>query len=140
MDIYIRNKKFERVAIIEDASVIWTTRYYDVGDFEVYVGVTKEYINLLQVGNYVERLDDDKIGVIEDIEIEKDEEDGTEYLIVTGRFVESILSRRIVWMQTQLSGTAENGLRNLINDNLINPVIAARKIPIVELGNVKGNT
>lgn len=139
MDIYVMNKSFEKIAVIEDASVIWVSRYYDVGDFEIYVGATKEYINILQSGNYVSRLDDDKIGIIEDIKITYDSE-GTEYLTATGRFAESILERRIVWQQTQLAGTAENGLRNLINNNIINPTISARKIPIIELGSVKGYT
>lgn len=139
MDIYVSDKNFKKIAVIEDASVIWVTRYYDVGDFEIYVGATSEYINILQSGNYVERLDDDKVGIIEDIKITYDDE-GTEYLTATGRFAESILERRIVWQQTQLSGTAENGLRNLINNNIINPTIAARKIPIIELGSVKGYT
>lgn len=139
MDIYVRNKKFERIAVIEDASVIWVKRYYDVGDFEVYVGANEKYINILQSGNYVERLDDDSVGIIENIKITYDDE-GTEYLTATGRFAESILERRIVWEQTQLSGTAENGLRNLINNNIINPTIADRKIPIIELGNIKGYT
>lgn len=139
MDIYIMNKNFEKIAVIEDASVIWTTRYYDVGDFEIYVGATQKYISILQSGNYVTRLDDDKVGVIEDIKITYDDE-GTEYLTVTGRFAESILERRIVWQQTQLAGTAENGLRNLINNNIINPAIEDRKIPIIALGLLKGYT
>ena len=130
MDIYIRNKNFERIAVIEDASVIWTKRYYDVGDFEIYVGANESYVNILQSGNYVERLDDDSVGIIEDIKITYDDE-GAEYLTATGRFSESLLERRIVWQQTQLSGTAENGLRNLINNNMINPAIADRKIPII---------
>lgn len=139
MDIYVMNKNFEKIAVIEDASVIWVNRYYDVGDFEIYVGATEKYINILQSGNYVTRLDDEKVGIIENIKITYDDE-GTEYLTATGRFAESLLGRRIVWQQTQLAGTAENGLRNLINNNIVNPIIADRKIPIIELGIVKGYT
>ena len=139
MDIYISNSNFEKIAVIEDASVIWVKRYYDVGDFEIYVGATEEYTNILKSGNYVERLDDDSIGIIENIKITYDDE-GAEYLTATGRFAESLLERRIVWKQTQLAGTAENGLRNLINNNIINPTITDRKIPIIELGEIKGYT
>ena len=139
MDIYVMNKEFESIAVIEDASVIWVSRYYDVGDFEIYVGANEKYIELLKSGNYVYRLDDDSVGIIEDLKITYDEE-GAEYLTATGRFAESLLGRRIVWKQTQLAGTAENGLRNLINNNIVNPAITERKIPIIELGNVKGYT
>lgn len=139
MDIYIMNKNFEKIKVIEDASVIWAKRYYDVGDFEIYVGATEEYINILQSGNYVTRLDDDNVGIIEDIKITYDDE-GAEYLTVTGRFAESILERRIVWQQTQLTGTVENGLRKLINENIINPTNEDRKISIIGLGAAKGYT
>lgn len=139
MDIYVMNKNFEKIALIEDASTIWAKRYYDVGDFEIFVGATEEYINILQKGNYITRLEDDSVGIIESIKTTYDEE-GTEYLTVSGRFAESILERRIVWTQTRLSGTAENGLRNLVNNNIINPIIADRKIPIIELGPIKGYT
>ena len=139
MDIYIMNKEFKSIAVIEDASVIWVNRYYDVGDFELYVGATEKYVEILQSGNYVYRLDDDKLGIIENVKITYDNE-GIEYLTATGRFAECLLERRIVWQQTQLAGTAENGLRNLVNNNIVNPVISDRKIPIIELGNVKGYT
>lgn len=139
MDILVLDKDFNKIALVEDASVIWTTRYYDVGDFEIYVGAIEEKIKLFQIGNYVMRTDDDQVGIVEDINITYDEE-GTEYLTVTGRFAESLLERRIVWQQTQLAGTAENGLRNLVNTNIINPSISKRKIPIIALGSVKGYT
>lgn len=139
MDIFILDKNFNQIALIEDASVIWTIRYYDVGDFELYLGAATDRIELLQIGYYVMRTDDEHIGVIEDIKIEYSEENG-EYLKVVGRFAESLLERRIVWKQTRLSGTAENGLRNLVNTNVINPDAAERKIPFISLGNVKGFT
>lgn len=139
MNIIVLDKEFNKMALIEDASVIWTTRYYDVGDFELYLGITAEKINLLQIGNYVMREDDEQVGIIENIKIEYKDDVG-EFLSVTGRFAESLLERRIVWQQTRLSGTAENGLRNLINTNVINPVIENRKIPIIQLGDIKGYT
>ena len=139
MEIIILDKNFNRIALIEDASVIWTTRYYDVGDFELYLGAATEKIELLQIGFYVMRTDDEHIGIIEDLKIEYEQENG-EHLKVIGRFAESLLERRIVWQQTRLAGTAENGLRNLINSNMINPDIETRKIPIISLGNVKGFT
>lgn len=139
MEIIILDKDLNKLALIEDADVIWTTRFYDVGDFEIYVAASTQKINLLQIGFYVMRTDDDQIGVIEDLQIEYEEQSG-EFLKATGRFVECLLERRIVWEQTRLSGTAENGLRNLINTNIINPTDSKRKIPKIELGNVQGFT
>lgn len=138
-ELYILNDKFEKLGIIEDASIIWNTRYYDVGDFEIYTGASTANLDLLKKNNLVQRIDDEKIGIIENIRISSNEE-GAEYITAVGRFAESILDRRIVWKQTQLYGTVENGLRNLVNDNFINPTVTDRKIDIIELGELKGYT
>ena len=38
MDLYILNKNFEKIGLIDTyESVIWTTRYYTYGDFELYI-------------------------------------------------------------------------------------------------------
>ena len=47
---------------------------------------------------------------------------------VTGRSLESMLDRRIVWTQTILNGNLQNGVQQLLNENLINPTNADRKI------------
>ena len=37
MDLYITNPKFELVGVIDSyTSLIWTERYNDCGDFEIY--------------------------------------------------------------------------------------------------------
>lgn len=137
MDIYIMNKSFERLGLIEGANIIWTSKYYDVGDFEIYVEANEKNISLLQAGNYAYRMDDENIGIIEKIKIGNNDEE-EEYITATGRFSESILERRIVWEQTLLSGTVEKGLRKLVTENIINPSISDRKIENIILGTLKG--
>lgn len=48
---------------------------------------------------------------------------------VTGRSLESILDRRIVWGQKLLSGNLQNGIKTLLNENVISPSDSNRKIP-----------
>lgn len=140
MDLYILDKSFNPIGVIDTASsVIWAERYYDAGDFEIYIKAEKKYIELLQQENYVTRLDSEMVGIIERVQLNIDVENG-DYLTVSGRDLKSILDRRIIWNQTNLSGKAEMILRQLINENVINPSIAARKIPGVKLGEVKGFT
>lgn len=91
MELIICNRQFERLGIIETASVIWVSRYYDIGDFEIYVAMDAIKSEMLQKDNYVLRYDDEYVGIIEDTEITDDGE--TEYLKVTGRFAESLLTR-----------------------------------------------
>lgn len=124
----ILNKNFERIGLVDDySSLIWTIRYYECGDFEIVVPADTKHIDLLQRGYYVTREDDEHVGIIEDFSLSVDE-DQNEQMIVTGRFLSSILDRRIIATQTQLYGTVSAGIASLINDAIISPVIEARKI------------
>lgn len=139
MELVIVNKDFERLGVIENASVIWTSRYYKCGDFEFKVGATEYNLDLINQGYYVVRDDDeDNTGVIEDIDLTNTLENG-DIVTVTGRFAPMILGKRIISQQTQLYGNYQNSVRNLIKDNVISPTKTARKISCIELGNIDGS-
>lgn len=128
MELNILNKDLDLIGIVDFCtSLIWTPRYNDVGDFELYVQATAESIKLLQKNNYVSRNDDDMVCIIEKVQTVTDAENG-HHLIVTGRDLKSILGRRIIWQQTTLRGTVKDAIYQLINENIINPAIAERKI------------
>lgn len=124
----IMNTAFERLAVIDDyISFIWTTRYYTTGDFELCVDVDSRNIDTIKMDYYVCRDDDENVGIIETITIERNE-DGQEMLIAKGRFLASILGRRIIAQQTTLAGTLTVGIRKLLNENIVNPTDTDRKI------------
>lgn len=132
----ILDKEFNEIAVIDDyISLIWTTRYYLCGDFEICIDVSKANKELFQKDYYIKREDDDNIGIIESIEVKTDE-DNHETAIISGRFLSSVLSRRIIAVQTQLNGPVGSGIYNLISDNVINPVINERKIDNFICGNM----
>ena len=137
MKIIIANNNFERLGMIENASVIWATRYYLSGDFELYMPVTKNHLDLINQGSYVIRDDDeDNIGVIEDYVITNTPEDGDK-IMVTGRFASGYyLSGRVIPKQTQLNGNVQTSIRNLVSTNIINPTDPNRKIKFIALGNL----
>lgn len=138
MDLYVLDTDFNPIGIVDNASsVIWVPRYYETGDFEIYIAASKKALNLLQKERYVIRQDSDMVGIIEKISIKTDAELG-DYITVSGRDLKSILDRRIIWNQTNLNGKTEVILRQLINENVINPTDAARQIPGVILGEIKG--
>ena len=96
MVLYILNQTFQRVAVIDQySSIIWTRRYWDVGDFELYVPADPDLLQYLQIGFYVFREDCESTMMIEHIEIKTDAENGN-YFIISGRGVENILSYRVV--------------------------------------------
>lgn len=124
----IMNKSFERLCVVDDyKSFIWSIRYYEHGDFELCVGASQKYFQYLAVGNYIARDTDDNIGIIERIEFQLNE-DNEQILIISGRFLSQILSRRIIATQTQVSGLVSSAMYQLINDAIISPSISQRKI------------
>lgn len=128
MELYVKNKSFETIALIDEyTSIIWTKRYFTCGDFELYLPVTSKLLEILVIGNYMYRLDDDEVMIIEKIEITTDAEFGN-YLIVSGRSLGSIISRRIIWNMSVFDAPVSNIIQYLLNTNIINPVISERKI------------
>lgn len=135
MDIYVLSTTFETLDIIDYcASVIWTRRYCAAGDFELYLPITAAAVKVLKPGNYLVRSDmPENLMVIQGVKITTDEEAG-DYLTVTGQGAENIIAKRIVWKQTNLNGTITAGAQKLLNENVINPTDAARKIAGVVMG------
>lgn len=131
----IMNTSFERLAIVDNyKSFIWSTRYYTSGDFELVVPVNDTNIGLFVKDYFVIREDDENVGVIEDIVIQRSAE-GAEQIIASGRFLGgSILARRIIAVQTTLNGKISDGINTLINENIISPSIADRRIDNFVLG------
>ena len=126
----IMDTSFNRVGMIDGyVSFIWTERYYKVGDFELCVTISPENLALLQKDYYVCRDDSDEIGIIESIKLSSNE-DGEQQLIASGRFLASIVGRRIVAQQTDFDNkTVPAIIQSLLNAAIISPSIAARKIP-----------
>lgn len=124
----IVDSNFTKLGTIDDyKSLIWTTRYYEHGDFEICTGVNPLYYSFLAVGNYVLRADDENVGIIEKVEIQITEED-EEILIASGRFLTQILGRRIIATQTQVNGLVSSAMYTLIEEAIINPSISQRQI------------
>lgn len=129
MDLTVLNQNFEQVAVLDSLiSVIWTDRYNGYGDFEIYTPVSFETLQYLsQRGYYLRQKGSEHVMIIESVEIATDVEDGTK-LIVTGRSLESILERRVVWDQTIIDGNLQNGVQGLLNDAIISPTDSNRQI------------
>lgn len=128
MDIFVLNQNFETIDIIDNyESLIWTDRYSAYGDFELYLPMQIDLLWTLQKDNYLYINESEHVMIIEDFEITTDSEVGGR-LMVTGRSLESILARRIVWGQKTYSGTVQAIIKKMITEAIISPSISARKI------------
>ena len=136
MYINILNRSLQKIGIIDEfTSLIWTKRYQECGDFEVYVRADDEILDLFRQGTYVSRDDDDMVCFIETIQLSTDVENGN-YLTVSGRCLKALLERRIIWYQTNLYGRADLALEQLIVNNIISADNSNRNIARLVMGSV----
>lgn len=135
IEITLLNTDFEAIDILDNyKSFIWNDRYNEAGDFELCIPIGSDVPNNIRKGYYIENSNSDRTMIIETLTIDSDE-DGT-YLMVSGKSLESLLSRRIVWNKTVFSMNAttgedpnlQNGLKTLFDANLIDPAIRVRRL------------
>lgn len=128
MELFVLNADFESIAVIDTyESMIWTDRYNAYGDFEIYFAMDENLLEYIKEDYYLWLKDSEHSMIIEDIKIDADTEEGNR-LIVTGRSLESILERRIIWGQRVFSGNLQNAIQIMLNENIISPSVADRKI------------
>lgn len=144
MEAIILNKDLVQIGIIDTyKSFIWTDRYAEAGDFEIKIPATATFPNEIQKGYYLWNENSEHVMIVETIQVESDVEEGACF-IITGRSLESLLTRRIVWNKKVFSGVVntdsngkqiyvkpnlQNGIKTLLEENVINPALDVRKIP-----------
>ena len=129
MELLILDTFFEALDTIDTfESLIWTDRYNGHGDFELCTPVDSGIFQKLAIDNYLWLAESNKVMIVENLQVNADAENGNR-LIITGRSLESILDRRIVWTQTILQGNLQAAVQKLLNDSIISPTITERRIP-----------
>lgn len=130
MDLIIKDRDIRPIAVVDlYTSAIWTERYADVGDFELYLPLNSEYLSYLAIDNYVTIRDSDRAMIIESMQVESRLDSGERIALYKGSSLESILKRRIIWNQTTLQGNINTVIQTLLNQNAISPSNSAREIP-----------
>lgn len=121
MDIWVLNKNYERIAVVDTfESFIWTDRYYGFGDFELYTDMDASLLSIFQEDYYLQIEESDRTMIIESFEITTDIEKGNK-LIVRGRSLESITQRRRNYSQKLLNSSIQDAIREIIRTNFIDP-------------------
>lgn len=138
MTINVLNHNFSKIAVVDSyTSLMWCERYNEIGALDLEIEATTETVSIFRKGYYITRDDTDAIFRIEAVELDTSE-DNNNALIIGAYDCKKILSQRIVWEQINFTGTVENYIRKILNDNVINPAIAARKINNFVLKAAKG--
>lgn len=128
MDLLVLDKNFQSIGIIDTyTSLIWTDRYNQCGDFELQMTMNSTILGFLKQDYYLYNKDSEHMMIIEKLLIKSDVEEGNT-ITATGRSLESILDRRVVWGQKTLSGSLQDGIKALLDENVISPSKATRQI------------
>ena len=146
MMYYMLDRSLEIVDGIEVfESMIWTEKFYDIGDFELYLPATdatvelytkaaKNHYYLVRADEAISKDLESLSGMIIDkVETDTSIKEGNK-LIVTGKQLKNLLYRRVSYDDRTLSGKIQNELRQLVTDNCITPKNSDRTMPLLTLG------
>ena len=127
-DVYILDKNLNLIGVADGyKSCIWSNRYNELGDCEIYTQATTENFQLFAIGNYLMRVDDEMICIIKKIELDTSTEEGN-YIVVTGSDAKCILDQRILWGLYTCKSKVEEFIRGFVSDSFINPSDPDRKL------------
>lgn len=130
MEIRVYNSELYFQGVMENqTSLIWTRKYFEPGNFELYTPITEDNLKLMKKGNIIWMRGSDDAGVIEDIKLE--ESNNKNEITAKGRFLSSYMDRKLIKGTKNFKGPVENAMRELYSDD---------PIPLVELGELQGFT
>ena len=149
MEYYILDGDLNVVRGIElFQSMIWTEKWYEAGDFELYLPATvetfklytdaaKSQLYIIQAKDAtIENMRNVPVMVINSVKLD-DTFDKGDFLIIKGKQAKSLLAQRIVWGDNKVvSGPVQDVFRNLVIENIISPTETDRTIPNIILGDV----
>lgn len=125
--VYDANLNFKGISE-NQTSFVWTRRYFESGDFRIYLPLTEDNLRIYRLGNLVTYRGANEAGVIEDLVLRNT---STERVIIAeGRFLTSYMDRRLVRPTLNFNGKVEVAMRKMLTD--------AVPIPLVQLGNLNG--
>ena len=118
IELYVLDENLNTVWQVDSYnSLIWSSRYRETGDCELYLPASVEALDYLRKGYFLLRPDDDMICRINYIELDTSAEDGN-CLIVKGIDVKSVLDQRVIEGILNLNGNAEDFTRSFVQDAL----------------------
>ena len=128
MDLMVLDKNLNAIAVLDlYKSFIWTDRFQECGDFEIYATASDAILNTVKQDYYLQRRGSDRGMIVEKILIESDVEDG-DMVTITGRSLESILDRRVIWGLMTFSGNFQEAIKSMLYACIISPSKPERKI------------
>jgi hypothetical protein len=118
-------------------SLIWTERYNEVGDFEIFGPSTNQLLDIASNSSYIFNTATSKLMIIEKTIFEYNEEDGNT-ITISGRSFESFLDRRIILKPKTIFNPTDRRFSQIVCDlvsEAFGNTIAARYFEDLEVVN-----
>lgn len=126
MELRIYDLDLKRKGIVENfSSLLWIRKFYEPGEFQLQAPMTDFNINFLKEGRIISKDNSKESGIIESLEYDDSK---SNKIIAKGRFLSSILDRRLIQSTYSFNGKVEVAMRNLIN--------YVNVLPLFVLGNL----
>ena len=112
--LFFFDKELNMLGIVDYfISLRWRRKYFEAGEFEIVLPVNDYVMQFIDKNVLVMRNNYTEAGIIETIEFTDDGTD--EELIISGRFLSSLLERRIVKSKINFSGNTIEGMNTIVN-------------------------
>ncbi len=133
-NFYFLNQNFEFIhKLTQYESLMWVDKYDEPGSFEIYAPPTEEIKMAAKIDNYFYSDKSEHLMIIEKLETTVSPENG-ERLVISGRSLESILDRRVIFLscyfrdenspvsgQTIAADNLEDAVRQILDVSFIHP-------------------
>lgn len=117
MEVIFMDKSFSTTKIIDAyTSCIWNVEYIGYGDFELYFPMDYTSLTGIEIEGYASIRESDRYMIIESIDVKTSFQEG-DYLTISGRSLESILTRRIIREKMILTGSLQNCIMRILYAN-----------------------
>ena len=112
--LFFFDKELNMLGIVDYfISLRWRRKYFEAGEFEIVLPVNDYMMQFIDTDVIVMRNNYTEAGIIETIEFS---DNGTnEEVTISGRFLSSLLSRRIVRNKINFSGNTIEGMNTIVN-------------------------
>ena len=126
MELYVFSRARALLGVVEAFEYLrWTRRYSRCGSFELKALATPGNVELLRLGHYLWKNDDEEAGLIEYQELSAQDR---ETVLVSGRFATAFLARRIIWDTETMTGDISVCVERLLDHHLIDPENPDRRV------------
>lgn len=137
MEIYILDRDLNIVGVISTYdSILWTEKVHEPGNIKAVFVFTEKMNKLLQRGYLLYKTDELQPAVITRKTLKLNKY-GQQTITIQGYMVTRYFRQRIIWKKMIMKGTPEQLMRQMVQEQIIEPEDETRKIPLIELGDLQ---